>query len=482
MHNFENQPMLEVPPRQGSEREQWATANRHMAFALVILLGIAMGSQILVPDIARWGTAAIFGVFFLWVICVLEYASRSNWIAITVPSLLLPVTGSVASLVAMAYASPTVFMWVIPAMFITFMRVPWKWAMASGIGTMLVAQIVALAALHVDTALFIRISLSGIFSLILFTLFFRTATNTRLQLDRTRANLATANQSLEAANLELNRHRAHLEELVQERTRNLIAARGEAESANAVKNNFMSNVSHEMRHPLQRILGYAEVGKLRLEEASLQEIDAHLENILTAGTQMHKLVESLLTLANKSWDDHAGLNHFESQQIDVADFFHALGTLMEIRAGKSGHRFVMEAQTSSMTLMGDPGKLQQVFEHLLSNALRYSPPSSTVTWRVAPVMLAEADSQNAVEAVSFEILDQGCGIPESEMKAVLEPFYESTRTASGAGSTGLGLPLSQCIVARHGGRISLSNRAGGGLCCQVKLPANMATADILAPA
>lgn len=76
----------------------------------------------------------------------------------------------------------------------------------------------------------------------------------------------------------------------------------------------------------------------------------------------------------------------------------------------------------------------------------------------------------SVEFVLFEILDQGCGIPENEIKVVFEPFYQSSRTGTGAGGTGLGLPLSQSIVARHGGSIKLENRAEGGLCCQVLLP------------
>lgn len=342
--------------------------------------------------------------------------------------------------------------------------------MATGLGTMLVAQAVALTIWHADPALFVRISLSGYFSIVLFTLFFRAAANTRQQLDLAQAKLTTMNQSLMTANQELDRHREHLEAIVLERTRNLEAARSEAESANAVKSRFMANVSQEMRSPLQGILGYAEVGKIYLEDATREDIGSYFDQILTAGKQMHKLVEGLLTLANKAWDEHASLNHSESQAIDVASFSHAVGALMGLRAEKLGQNLVIDIQTTSTTLLGAPARLQQVFEHLLGNAFRYSTQGATTVWRISETVFTPRNATKAVAAVQFEVIDEGCGIPESEIKAVFEPFYESTRTATGAGGSGLGLTLSQCIVARHGGLITLTNRAEGGLHCKVIFP------------
>jgi signal transduction histidine kinase len=470
VHDPVSPPSLEMPARQASESEQWAIANQQMALALVVLLPIALGRQILVPDPEAWGPAAIAGVFVVWTICLLEYLSSRKWIAVSIPRLLLPALGSTGVLIAMAFASPTVFMWIIPAMFINFMRAPWRLAMAAGFCTLLVAQVLALAVLQVNMALFVRISLSGAFSLILFTLFFRTASNTKIQLDRARTHLTTINESLEAANIELNKQQDQLLELVKERTRNLITARNEAESANAIKTQLMANVNHEMRHPLQNILGYAEVGKLRLEEAPLEEIDAHLERILAAGNQMHRLVENLLTLADKSWDQHNDLNQSNIQEIDVAHFFHSMSKVLALRAEISGHHLSTVSGAISCAMVGDPKQLQQIFEHLFSNALLYSAKGSTVTWKVSEKVIATAANSNTRGAINFEILDEGCGIPENELKAVFEPFYESTRTASGGGSTGLGLPLSQAIAVRHGGHITLSNRTEGGLSCQVSLP------------
>ena len=180
----------------GAESDPWAAANRRMALALVVLLAITLGRQFFLPDSARWGTAAMFGVFGIWAISFLEFASAKQWIPLELPNFLLPAIGTGVALLAMALISPTVFMWVIPAMFITFMRAPWKWAMATGIGTMLIAQGIALLVLKVDAALFIRISVSGYFSLILFSVFFQTSSQTRQQLARTTEILAASLQSM----------------------------------------------------------------------------------------------------------------------------------------------------------------------------------------------------------------------------------------------------------------------------------------------
>jgi signal transduction histidine kinase len=79
-------------------------------------------------------------------------------------------------------------------------------------------------------------------------------------------------------------------------------------------------------------------------------------------------------------------------------------------------------------------------------------------------------SGNACEQLSIQIIDEGCGVPESEMQAIFEPFYESTRTATGAGGTGLGLALCKVIVQRHRGTLNVTNRPSGGAIFELCLP------------
>ncbi|MEY2689807.1 MAG: hypothetical protein RL375_4006 [Pseudomonadota bacterium] len=290
------------------------------------------------------------------------------------------------------------------------------------------------------------------------------------ELKQAHDELAAVNQSLAAANADLNRHRQRLEDLVLERTRNLSAARSEAEIANVVKTRFMSNMSHEMRTPLQSILGYAEIGAIRAGEATHEELASYFDSVLSAGHQMHQMVEALLTLATNARAEHTESKVDGARDIDVAFFAHAIGDMMGLKAERLGQHLETDIRMPPMTLHGDPSRLTQVFEHLLGNAFRYSQRGATTVWQVRETTCSTPSNAGPVPAVRFDIVDQGCGIPESELTMVFEPFCASTRTQSGAGGTGLGLPLSRSIVTRHGGTIVLTNRPGGGLICSVTLP------------
>lgn len=283
-----------------------------------------------------------------------------------------------------------------------------------------------------------------------------------------------ANLALQSVNAELALHREHLEAQVLSRTLALATARAEAESANAVKTRFMANVSHEMRTPLQGILGIAEIGQRRAAKLDVEKTKGYFGMIYESGTRLSKLVESLLTLTEQAWSEQSGVANEQMAEINLHEFVAELLLLMELRAEKNQQHLVIEMQTNTASLAGDPIRLRQVFEHLIGNALRYSPPEATVTLRLADSSLRSLTENGMVPAISFQVIDQSCGIPESELKAIFEPFYQSTRTATGAGGTGLGLPLSLNIVKRHGGTLSVANQPNGGVVCEVILPLTQA--------
>jgi signal transduction histidine kinase len=280
----------------------------------------------------------------------------------------------------------------------------------------------------------------------------------------------SANLALHQMNVELAAHREHLQDQVLSRTLALATARAEAETANAVKTRFMANVSHEMRTPLQGILGFAEIGRRRAAQLDIEQTERYFRIIAESGERMSKLVESLLTLTEEIWGEQSGIGAEQIEDINLHDFIAELVLLMEVRAVGHQQHLVIDMQTATASITGDPIRLRQVFEHLIGNALRYSPPEATVTLRLADASLRTPNGEGTLPAISFQVIDQGCGIPEVELKAIFEPFYQSTRTATGAGGTGLGLPLSRSIVARHGGTLTLINQPGGGVVCEVVLP------------
>ena len=254
-----------------------------------------------------------------------------------------------------------------------------------------------------------------------------------------------------------------LERRVLTRTEELAIARAEAESANAVKTRFMANVSHEMRTPMNGIMGIAEIGKRRAAKDSAEMYANYFEKILVSANRLNQLIDSLFKLTETAWNEQSGAGKNDWQKIELVSLVAQCISQMEKTAASRRQNIYLESPETSPGVLGDESRLRQVFNHLLSNALRYSPDQSTVTVRI----LDEPGKAGEGRTVKIQILDQGCGIPEKELRAIFEPFYESTRTATGAGGTGLGLALSSTIIQRHKGRITAGNRPEGGAIFEV---------------
>lgn len=258
-----------------------------------------------------------------------------------------------------------------------------------------------------------------------------------------------------------------LERCVLARTEELATARAEAECANAVKTRFMSNVSHEMRTPMNCILGLADIGRRKVGKESDDAIRGYFDKVLDSGNRLNKLVESLLNLAFDAWKEQSGIAEKDLRMVSPEALVIQGISLMTRTAAKRQQKIVLERASAIPSIQGDESRLRQVLEYLLGNALRYSPEQATVMIRIREKPSSRPGTSNTVR---IQIIDEGCGVPEKEMNAIFEPFYESTRTALGGGGTGLGLALCKSIVLRHKGGISVSNRPEGGAIFEVTLP------------
>jgi len=264
---------------------------------------------------------------------------------------------------------------------------------------------------------------------------------------------------------------AELESRILARTAELVTARAEAESANAVKTRFMSNISHEMGTPMHGVMGFADIGLKRARKAGQDDLADYFQKIAGSGARMQKLVESLLTLTRQAWDDHTRIAAEDLQDIDLGEIVRECQTAMSKAANKRQQTIDVNVTARCAKMRGDPVRLRQAIEYLIGNALRYSAPESHVIVQIDD--LPSADSSNGSikkHGLAVKVIDEGCGIPEAELNAIFEPFYESSRTATGAGSTGLGLPLSRAIIERHGGTLKAMNRQQGGAIFEARLP------------
>ncbi|MFT4171600.1 MAG: PAS domain-containing protein [Rhodocyclaceae bacterium] len=268
---------------------------------------------------------------------------------------------------------------------------------------------------------------------------------------------------LRAAGEEVRRHRDHLRELVREQTVDLVRAKESAERASESKSTFLANMSHELRTPMHAILSFAHLGEQRAERVPAAKLREYFSRVRNSGERLMGLLNDLLDLSKLD----AG-----SMSIDLADVFlgdpiaevtHEFDALLVA----NGLRLVVDIDPALPHVLADRQRIGQVIRNLMSNAIKFSPPGRTVAIRARCVALPEDPAANVVECV---VSDEGVGIPEGELDAIFDKFFQSTRTRTGAGGTGLGLAICREIVAAHGGQIFARRRMLRGAEFVMRLP------------
>jgi PAS domain S-box-containing protein len=234
------------------------------------------------------------------------------------------------------------------------------------------------------------------------------------------------------------------------------AARAEAERSNQMKDEFLATLSHELRNPLNAILGWAEVLKRtpNLPDELAKGLDAIDRN---SRVQSH-LISDLLDFAGIRF----GKMRLEKTRIDPS---HALRAAVEVVAGQAEAKEVglqLHPLGRPLTVLGDEARMQQVFWNLLTNAIKFTPPGGAVTVRAT-----ESDSHFEVA-----IADTGRGISQEFLPRLFDRFsQQDSGSAKNFSGLGIGLTIVRHLVAMHGGTIGVTSEgAGRGACFTVRFP------------
>ncbi|MDP6634235.1 MAG: PAS domain S-box protein [Phycisphaerae bacterium] len=272
---------------------------------------------------------------------------------------------------------------------------------------------------------------------------------------------ATDTTERKSAEVELAKHREHLEELVRDRTAVIEAQRKQVLEASRLKSEFLATMSHELRTPLNSILALSE---LMLSSGTGRDPGKESEFLTVIernGRQLLDLINDILNLSSiEAGQTRIACREFEPRAV-LAD------TLEIIRPLAQAKGLSIETRIADVaTMCSDRDRLRQILLNLLSNAVKF-----TESGQVTVVVSESTDS------VSFEVTDTGIGISPDILPDIFDHFRQADGSSTRAyGGTGLGLAIAQKLAVLLGGEITVRSEVGVGSTFALVLPARIAEA------
>ena len=240
----------------------------------------------------------------------------------------------------------------------------------------------------------------------------------------------------------------------QELNAKLQVAVEKAESANRAKSTFLSNMSHDIRTPMNAIIGFTTLALSNIDDTD--RVKDYLGKTLASSNHLLSLINDVLDMSRIE----SGKIHLEEVEVNLSDVLHDLKTIVSGQIYAKQLELYMDAMdVTDEDVYCDKTRLNQILLNLLSNAIKLTPAGGTVSVRVRQL----AGKVRGCGQYEFRIKDNGIGMSQEFAQKIFEPFErERTSTVSGIQGTGLGMAITKNIVDMMGGTIEVQTAQGKG--------------------
>ena len=248
----------------------------------------------------------------------------------------------------------------------------------------------------------------------------------------------------------------------QELNAKLQVAVEKAESANRAKSTFLSNMSHDIRTPMNAIIGFTTLALSNIDDTD--RVKDYLGKTLASSNHLLSLINDVLDMSRIE----SGKIHLEEVEVNLSDVLHDLKTIVSGQIYAKQLELYMDAMdVTDEDVYCDKTRLNQILLNLLSNAIKFTPAGGTVSVRVRQL----AGKVRGCGQYEFRIKDNGIGMSQEFAQKIFEPFErERTSTVSGIQGTGLGMAITKNIVDMMGGTIEVQTAQGKGSEFIIRVP------------
>ena len=240
----------------------------------------------------------------------------------------------------------------------------------------------------------------------------------------------------------------------REQTQALQDALMQAQHANKAKTTFLSNMSHDIRTPMNAIIGFATIAASHIN--SKEQVQDCLQKVLSSSNHLLSLINDILDMSRIE----SGKVQIKEQECNISELMHNLVTIIQPQVkAKQLELFIDTFEVTNENVIADSLKLNQVFINLLGNAVKYTPAGGTITFRI----IQKSTFRHGYGNYSFVVKDNGIGMSPEFVEHIFEPFErESSTTKTGIEGTGLGMAITKNIVEMMNGTITVESEVGKG--------------------